>query len=76
MFLFFLFVCVFVAEAVRVGPEECEMLHSADKTRSLLILLDVEATSGGCGPRCSAQMRKLRQTTCNEMSFKTEHFRN
>lgn len=43
------FVCVFVAEADRVGPVECEMLHSADKTRSLLILLDVETTSEDAG---------------------------
>lgn len=25
---------------------------------------------GGCGPRCSARMRKLRRTTCNERSVK------
>lgn len=48
-FLYTSFVCVFVAEADRVGPVECEMLHSADKTRSLLILLDVETTSEDAG---------------------------
>lgn len=31
------------------APVECEMLHSADKTRSLLILLDVETTSEDAG---------------------------
>lgn len=64
------FVCVFVAEADRVGPGG---MRDVALGRQNTFSLDPPRCGddlGGCGPRCSARMRKLRRTTCNERSVK------
>lgn len=52
-YVFFFYIRVLFAclspKPTASAPVECEMLHSADKTRSLLILLDVETTSEDAG---------------------------